>query len=344
MKTATPATVPPSPTFAIALWILGGIAALQILGAAWVVIPATIVRVATPSPMEMDEPSPPPPAVATPAESLAAPEAAPEEISPARMQEAMAFVNQAESAYRVGDWEGVLTNVNAAEAILGNNPRLQLQRAFALARLGREMESSEILARTLSRPDLDPQTRQEAQQLYSWIRQTIENMEASGIPLNRAAPQALPALPTDAGFAGPILEDIGLQPGATLGIVEAREIKGDEGNKTLRVAIKSRPNVDLQSADVKVSVRFFERGPEGEIVLTDSPVRSEWISPPVDWADNEPEILDVIYPLPASVGSTNEFHGYTVAVYFRDELQDTRAVPGGLDQLFPPELFLESLP
>jgi hypothetical protein len=337
----TPLTSP-GLTFTIALWILGLVAALQVLGAAWVVIPATIVRVATASPSAEEEPAPPP-ALTTPAESFAAPVTEPAEVSPARMQEAMAFVSQAESAYRVGDWEGVLSAVNSAEAILGNNAELQVQRAFALARLGRERESADILARALSRPDLDPQTRQEAEQLYSWIQQTIENMEASGIPTARPVESGLPA-PTENAFGGPMLEDIGLQPGAALGIVEAREILGDDEKKTLRIAIKSRPNVEIDSSDVKVSVRFFERGPEEEIVLTTSPVTSEWISPPVDWADNEPEILDVVYPLPSSVGSPNEFHGYTVAIYFRDELQDTRAVPGGLDQLFPPELFLESLP
>jgi hypothetical protein len=87
-------------------------------------------------------------------------------------------------------------------------------------------------------------------------------------------------------------------------------------------------------------VRFFEKNTDGEIFLTESSVSSEWISPPVDWADNEPEILDVRYPLPKA--KDRVYYGYTLAIYYQNNLQDVRAVPGILDRQFPSELFLEN--
>jgi hypothetical protein len=334
-----------SPTFKVAFWALMAVAALQIIGVIWKVVPATIIRVTTPSPvMEVDivEAYRPAAPVATPTE--APPREAP--VDPVLMQEAMTFVTQADKDARVGDWESVLSSIAKAVEIMGPNPRLLLQQAFAMERLGREVDSAALLNQILTMPDLDPETRNETLRLRNYVTQTIGNLEASGIatsPSDSPIPDTTTSIENTgrSPMAGPVIESIGLQPGANLGIVEVREIDGD-GTKTLRVAIKSRPGTAIDAADVKVSVRFFEQGPEGEVFLTQERVTSEWISPPVDWADNEPEILDVVYPLTGD-SSTNAFHGYTVAIYFRDELQDTRAVPGSLDQQFPAELFLENL-
>jgi hypothetical protein len=335
-----------NPTFLIAVWVLSVVAAMQLLAVIWKVVPATIVRVATPVPaVEIDIAEayrPASPGTATIDEQPVEPA-----MDPMRMQEAMTFVTQADKDARVGDWESVLNNVGKAVEIMGPNPRLLLQQAFALERMGREMESAELLNRILALPDLDPETRDETIRLRTYVAQTIGNLEASGI-----APGGTPAASMETGapfadtgrspMAGPVIESIGLQPGAELGIVEVREIDA-ETTKTLRIAIKSRPGSTIDSSEVNIGVTFFEEGPEGDIFRSDSPVASEWISPPVDWADNEPEILDVVYPLPAEGPEANSFHGYTVAIYFRGELQDTRAVPGQLDQNFPAELFLENL-
>jgi len=322
------------------------IAALQIIGVIWKVVPSTIVRVTSPSPVievDLAEAFRP---TASPLVTRAEEVQAEPSVDPIRMQEAMTFVAQADKDARVGDWESVLSSIDKAVGIMGPNPRLLLQQAFAFERLGRELDSATLLNQILTMPDIDSETRDETLRLRNYVNQTIGNLEASGItpePARSLVPDA-PAAVLESGrspMAGPVIESIGLQPGADLGIVEVRQIDAAD-SKTLRVAIKSRPGIDIDAADVKVSVRFFEQGEEGEIFLTQSRVSSEWISPPVDWADNEPEILDVVYPLPADT-SPNSFHGYTVAIYFRDELQDTRAVPGNLDQQFPSELFLENL-
>lgn len=340
-SSASPANSP-GWTFSITLWILGLVAAFQLLAFIWKVVPATILQVATAPTARMQEqeiaeafrpaaPLPGPPQVAE--------EAVESAIDPVRMQEAMTFVEQADRDGRVGNWEGVLMASGKALEILGPVPEILLQQAFALGRLGREAEGNQLLQEILSRPDLDPQIRAQAVQLRDFFSQTLSNMESKGI----AASAAVEEPETPVGLGGPVVEAIGLQPGASLGIVDVREMEAED-RQTLRIAIKSRPDTTITSSDVKVMVYFFEKGPEGEVFLTDSPVTSEWISPPVDWGDNEPEIIDVIYATPKEAPGGNIFHGYIVAIYFRDELQDTRAVPGGLDQQFPPALFLENTP
>ena len=66
----------------------------------------------------------------------------------------------------------------------------------------------------------------------------------------------------------------------------------------------------------------------------------------MDWRDDETEMLDVEYnqPVPESRDPKQEirkFYGYIVRVYYKDELQATRAEPSSLGQRFPASQTLE---
>jgi hypothetical protein len=115
-------------------------------------------------------------------------------------------------------------------------------------------------------------------------------------------------------------------------------------SRTLRIAIKSRPGKTINVADVKLHVFFYEEV-GGEVVLTESKVVPQWLSNPIDWAANEPELLDVEYLLPDSAaddsGEVRKYHGYVIGVYYNNELQDSRADPGRLDKQFPLPLYLK---
>lgn len=326
----------PGLTFTISLWVLGVVASVQILAVIWKVVPAMIVRASLPTtavetaPATAFRPAPLPESPASPA------------VDPDIMREALTLSAEADRASRVGDWEAAYEAIQKARKILPGEARLQLQEGFVLERLGREDDAQLVLSSLLQTPNLDPDIRQEALRLSDWIEQTIANMEARGIP--RSTPdtgttQFLEEAPAASQI--PVIEETGLQPGAALGIVDLREIEGEPDSLTLRVAIKGRPATPIASSDVKVLVSFFERNSDEEILSIDSAdsrVRSQWISPPVDWADNEPEIIDFVVTKPTN---GTALHGYIVAIYHRDELQDTRAVPGSLDQQFPPDLFLQ---
>lgn len=337
-------------TFTITLWVLILFAAVQILAVVWKIVPRLIVQAAVAprddaSAIETTAAAAEQTQTQTQTQTQAYRPPQPEPTAtpdPVQMQRAMKLVAQVEKASRLGDWETAFSAVSEALQYLPDNARLELQRGFVLERLGKLDEAQLVLMNLLKRTDLDRETRAEAARLSDWIEQTISNMQAAGI--RRQSPSMSTFSPTyevdDDSPASPMLEETGLQPGALLGIVDVREIEGENGLKTLRIAIKSRPGEKIKSSDAKVIVRFFEKNTDGEIFLTESSVSSEWISPPVDWADNEPEILDVRYPLPKA--KDRVYYGYTLAIYYQNNLQDVRAVPGILDRQFPSELFLEN--
>ena len=130
-------------------------------------------------------------------------------------------------------------------------------------------------------------------------------------------------------------------PGApVLQILNARLEGNDEGSKRLQVTIKSSPKETIEVPQVKVQVYFYDED-NGEIVPSKSQVTSSWTSPPVDWRNGEPELLEVRY-LPESADPGIKFAGYLIAVYYKGDLQDCRADPPRLKKLFEPKYFIGS--
>ncbi|MCX7869908.1 MAG: hypothetical protein N2322_08165, partial [Terrimicrobiaceae bacterium] len=194
--------------------------------------------------------------------------------------------------------------------------------------------------RSIAVPGLPPEIRREAEQKMALLAQALPTGSAAATATARPA-TILP----DAGSA--VRDETGLQPGAALGIVSASLRDGQAGTKNLRVAIKARPGKRIDVSKMNVMVYFYELDASGEILLTESQPSTQWISPPVDWADSEPEILDVEYWLPEARASSDpaagsrRFHGYVVAVYYNGELQDSRADPGRLVNVQELPLYLE---
>jgi tetratricopeptide (TPR) repeat protein len=138
-------------------------------------------------------------------------------------------------------------------------------------------------------------------------------------------------------------DQVGLQPGSTLGVVDLR-LKDDSANeeavKNLRLAVKARPGESVDGRDVRINVTFYEMF-DGEIVPTTSRVQSMWFTPPVDWKSEGIEILEVAYEVPRIAqdgGPPPKYYGYMINIYYRGQLQETRADPVDLQELFPPPL------
>jgi hypothetical protein len=138
-------------------------------------------------------------------------------------------------------------------------------------------------------------------------------------------------------------DQVGLQPGSSLGVVDLTVKAGEEGGvetKDLRIAVKARPGDPIDSRDVRIDVTFYEMI-DGEIVPTMSRVQSMWFTTPVDWKNEGIEILEVKYEVPrlgADGGPPPQYYGYMVNIYHRGQLQETRADPVDLQELFPPPL------
>ncbi|MCX6959126.1 MAG: hypothetical protein NTW91_02330 [Verrucomicrobia bacterium] len=130
-------------------------------------------------------------------------------------------------------------------------------------------------------------------------------------------------------------------PGAPLlQILNARLEGNEEGSKKLQVTIKSSPKETIDVPQVKVQVYFYDED-NGEIVPSKAQVTSSWTSPPVDWRNGEPELLEVRY-LPESADPGMKFTGYLIAVYYKGDLQDCRADPPRLKKLFEPKYYIGS--
>jgi hypothetical protein len=147
-----------------------------------------------------------------------------------------------------------------------------------------------------------------------------------------------------------------------------------EARLLLRVGVKVRPDTAIDHTKVKIQVFFYDMVNNDQVVLTNAEVSYEWVTPGHDWAETGTEVLDVTYlrpkrkdPVPGtaienqfldvpdsvekakrakssaaaelpptSESGPRQYLGYIVRVYYMDQLQDVRANPTRLLNLFPP--------
>lgn len=339
------AAAPRNLTLTLSLWLLGAIAVIQIFALTWKVIPPIGGRTA----MELlegksagaESPYRPGPADATPPPN---PQLAPPPIQSLDTQRAQAFLAEAQKLQNVGQWDQALPLIEKAVELQPEDPRGLYQYAFVLGRLAREDEALDVLDQLMASPHLEPAARVEVQKLASLLEQTQFNVKT--INPSTTSPNEPVNLDINKSRAGePLMDDVGLRAGATMGIVDVKEIDAGAGKKGLRIAIKTRPGTAVDAQAVNVLVKFFEKNASGDVVLTSSKAKYEWISQPIDWKGDMPELLDVIYPQPGSAdanpdSANNQYYGYVVGIYFNNGLEDNRANPGNLQFEYPFELFL----
>jgi hypothetical protein len=347
--TSSPQASPPIPrqpigaTFAVAVGVLGFVLVLQFLAVAWYFLPILREKVVESATVASVQPAADNPASPVHISGTAAPERA--QPDPALVEKISRLVTESDRAYRVGDFESALKGINEAADLLPDDPGILLRRARLLESMQQPADAAADYARVAALPGLSTELRAQAERKLTQLGGSVSGTPASSSP---SGSQAVDDAPSRTG--SDVREDTGLQPGSSLGIVDARLRDGTAGTKVLRVAIKARPGTSVDTRQMKLHVFFYEKDDAGEVQLTESKVVSQWISPPVNWADNEPELLDVTYILPdsalpgsaASNGSPGrEFVGYIVGVYYNSELQDTRADPGNLVKKFPLPLYLK---
>lgn len=138
-------------------------------------------------------------------------------------------------------------------------------------------------------------------------------------------------------------DQVGLRPGSDMGIVDLMLTDEKDGDiKDLRIAVKSRPGaaIDLGPGAVRIDVIFYE-DVDGEIEPSRGHVQTMWYTTPIDWKEDGIEILQVKYEVPAlgkDGGPPPKFFGYMVNIYYHGQLQETRADPVKLEEMFPPAL------
>jgi hypothetical protein len=245
------------------------------------------------------------------------------------------LVLDSDRAYRGGSFDSALRDINEAAELFPDDPGILLRRARLFESMQRPEEAAADYAHVAGIPGLTAEVRTQADQKCTELR--VKRQETP--PANSEQP-TLTEIPSHT--TPDARDEFGLQRGSTLGIVDATLREGDPGTKALRIAIKARPGISVDTRQMKLHVFFYEQVESGEVQLTESKVVSQWITPPVNWGDNEPEILDVSY----SISPESPLVGYLIGTYYNKELQDSRADPPSLARSFPLPLYLaqESAP
>ena len=331
-------------TFAVAVGVLGFFLVLQFLAVLWIWLPKLREKVVESATVASVQPAAESPV--SPAQTGRA--AAPEHVQPdpALVQKISRLVADSDRSYRVGDFETALKGINEAADLLQDDPGILLRRARLLESMQQPADAAADYARVAALPGLSAELRAQAERKLTQLGGSV-----SGNPA--ATPAASQGDEAPPGTGSDVRDDTGLQPGSSLGVVDARLRDGSPGTKVLRIAIKARHGITVDARQMKLHVFFYEKDEAGDIQLTESKVVSQWISPPIDWKNDEPELLDVTYIMPdsnlpgsaASNGSPGRtFVGYIVGIYYNNELQDTRADPGNLAKKFPLPLYLKQEP
>lgn len=110
-----------------------------------------------------------------------------------------------------------------------------------------------------------------------------------------------------------------------------------EGERVvLNVLIKSPPGTLVNPQYVHVRVDFYDIVNEDMIDLTRAVPANRWVTQPIDWQNQNEELLEVTYFLPPQEDQEildfghRTYHGYVVKVYYHDQLQDAIAEPAEL--------------
>jgi hypothetical protein len=325
-------TPPVGKTFKVAAGILSAFLVLQILAIAWFFLPdlqQAIVRRAV-----AEKPTPTEAAPAPQANAEAVPQTTPapatEQPDEANYEKITELVADSDKAYRIGDHDLGLAKIREADRLLPNDPGIMLRIARLHEKRGEPDQASLIYNSVLSLPGLSEEL----------LKQTRRKLSMLTPPETTSAPTMVAA-----AEGADMRDESGLQPGSILGIVDTKLSDNPEGTKKLLISIKGRPDESIDTTQMTVHVFFYDRDPDGEVRLTDSKIITEWISPPVNWSDNEPEILNATYtpPDPSDPANTDvRFIGYVVGIYYKGELQDSRADPGSLASQHPLPIYLSS--
>jgi hypothetical protein len=243
------------------------------------------------------------------------------------MEKISRLVEDSDKAFRVGDYDAGMAKIQEADRLLPGDAGVMLRIGRLHEKKGDMAAAAETYKKVLVLPGLSTDLRAQTQRKIGML----------------SLPEGTPVPTVVASEAGADMRDeFGLQPGASLGIIETRLSDAPKGAKNLRISIKARPNQSIDPRQMAVHVFFYERDQTGQIQLTNSEVLTEWISPPVDWSNNEPELLNAVYTPPAK--SDFIYAGSVVGIYYKNDLQDTRADPGALAVDHPLPLYLSSQP
>lgn len=226
-----------------------------------------------------------------------------------------------------GDMQAALTKWREAQALDPQSPLAMAEIALTFEKMGMADRAAEQWKRIY-------EMGESAGSYY--IAADARLKQSQAMALLHAQPAAAAS-----GAEGPVSQS---NPNAALGvgIVTSEEQTDAEAARKflLRVPLKARPRTRVEVRDVVIQVLFYDQVDGKDVVQTSANVNNRWGSPPPDWSDGDTEVLEVEYlqpkPDPTATKSENrKYFGYIVRLYYKDDLQDSRAEPVRLGAQFP---------
>ena len=355
-------------TFALALSLLGAIAAAQIIGAVVIYLqraresrraaepaavePATIAVSSSVMPIN-------PSVVSAQPRTTTAKMPKPRPGAARQVSVPDELLQVAKTLRLHGDTGNAIAKLQQAAALAPENPEI-------LAELATTYESMQLFDRSNETWRKLQSLGAEAGPLAELAELKLrEGAQVQGIPGSAGRSATEEAAPNDSS---------GIPDGSAFGISQAAQTTVPDPDAltklTLRVGVKLRPKTPIDFTKVKIQVFFYDVVNNDQVLLTDAEVSYEWITPNHNWADTDTEVLDVTYlrpkkhyPAPgtavaavpdsvekATLGKKGkpgaeedpvddgprQYLGYIVRVYYKDELQAVRSDPTRLLNLFPP--------
>jgi tetratricopeptide (TPR) repeat protein len=368
-------------TFAIAVAVVAVVGAIELtaIGAHYIRQSRAAHQAAAPAAPAVAEPTAAPVAPPTVAQSAPEPSAAPSATAAAATAQSSpsnAALSVAEHLLKEATLLRERGDTNNALARLQDASQRDPKNASVLAEMAMIYESMQLLDRSNETWRKIQEIGPSAGALYELADMKLKVGAApQTAPAAASGPGFAGVSPLDAGTTR-TNDPEGIPSGSTFGISEATTTENPDPdadtNLTLRVGVKVRSNTIVDHTKVKIQVYFYDTVDNNKVALTDAEVNYEWLTPNHDWKTANPEILAVGYvrlksgsisseaalteaaaavtpgkkprsqKKPEAETANRKYAGYQIRVYYNDQLQDVRAEPTKLLNLFPPPLTLSS--
>ncbi len=219
-----------------------------------------------------------------------------------------------------GDTAGALVKLREAERLEPANPLAIAEQAFTFEKMSLPDKAAEQWKRIFVMGE-------RAGLYFSMAKSKLESAVQDTMRSTGGAP------------AGTGAAEIPKGKMLAIGSTEMSEERDSSSAKrfSLAVPVRARMSEPVAVREMKVFVLFYDRANGKDITRTVANVSNHWTSQPVDWRDGDTEVLEVSYDLPVAQAQNErrEYYGYIVRLYYRGELQDTKAEPASLNQKFP---------
>ncbi len=361
-------------TFVVASSVLGAAALAQIGAITWALAtrqplpalaaearvnpaPMTVAKISKPATLSLQPPSPdalaaplldPPVTMRETVPTISAPIAPPsrpvpvpvEKLAPRPPPETLGqeLIEQGRTLRDRGDMNGALTKLREAQL-------LEPSSAQVLAELALTFEK-------MAAPD---RAAEHWKKIYEMGESAGSYFIAADARLKQSQAMAMMAAQKEAGpgLTGAPVSRTNADAVLGLGEIASVDLNDAAADKkfVLRVPLKARARAKVGVRDVVIHVLFYDQVGGKNVIETNANVSSRWASTPPDWAERDTETLEVEYTQPRadpreSGREDRKYFGYLVRLYYKGELQDSRADPPKLGSQFPapPTLEKDSAP